>query len=154
MEHQVTDGMPFVGMTAGGVLSLATTERILLGPAHFAPVDGLALSGAAAFDTPLGRVSVDAAARTTRMVADLSQRVAAIAEDGIVTVAAIADTSPQACAAAAEAAPRAVVARDLDELLEEALRQAAGEPAANLLCCHVIKITCLHRRDKSAPRSR
>ncbi|MBK7217257.1 MAG: AmmeMemoRadiSam system protein B [Candidatus Promineofilum sp.] len=32
---------------------------ILLGPAHFAPVRGLALSSAPAFDTPLGRVPVD-----------------------------------------------------------------------------------------------
>lgn len=32
---------------------------VLLGPAHFAPVRGIALSGADAFDTPLGRVPVD-----------------------------------------------------------------------------------------------
>ncbi len=36
---------------------------ILIGPAHFAPVRGLATSSAAAFDTPLGRVPVDEAAR-------------------------------------------------------------------------------------------
>mgnify|MGYP003620283431 CR=1 FL=1 len=36
---------------------------ILIGPAHFAPVRGLATSGASAFDTPLGRVRVDEAAR-------------------------------------------------------------------------------------------
>ncbi len=36
---------------------------ILLGPAHFAPVRGLAVSGASAFDTPLGRVPVDDEAR-------------------------------------------------------------------------------------------
>ncbi|WP_257305072.1 AmmeMemoRadiSam system protein B [Geothrix campi] len=32
---------------------------VLLGPAHYVPVSGLALPGAAAFDTPLGRVPVD-----------------------------------------------------------------------------------------------
>ena len=32
---------------------------VLIGPAHFAPVRGLATSSAAAFDTPLGRVRVD-----------------------------------------------------------------------------------------------
>jgi AmmeMemoRadiSam system protein B len=36
---------------------------ILLGPAHYAPVRGLALSGAAAFDTPFGRVPIDDEAR-------------------------------------------------------------------------------------------
>lgn len=36
---------------------------ILIGPAHFASVRGLATSSAAAFDTPLGRVPVDEAAR-------------------------------------------------------------------------------------------
>lgn len=33
---------------------------VLLGPAHYLPVRGLALPGVAAFDTPLGRVPVDA----------------------------------------------------------------------------------------------
>jgi AmmeMemoRadiSam system protein B len=32
---------------------------VLIGPAHFTPVRGLAVSGAAAFDTPLGRAPVD-----------------------------------------------------------------------------------------------
>jgi len=36
---------------------------VLIGPAHFAPVRGLATSSAAAFDTPLGRVRVDEAGR-------------------------------------------------------------------------------------------
>ncbi|HEY3269609.1 MAG TPA: AmmeMemoRadiSam system protein B [Geothrix sp.] len=35
---------------------------VLLGPAHHMPVSGLALPGASAFDTPLGRVRVDEAA--------------------------------------------------------------------------------------------
>jgi len=35
---------------------------VLLGPAHHVPVSGLALPGASAFDTPLGRVRVDEAA--------------------------------------------------------------------------------------------
>jgi len=36
---------------------------ILVGPAHFAPVRGLATSSADAFETPLGRVPIDAARR-------------------------------------------------------------------------------------------
>ena len=40
---------------------------ILLGPAHFAPVRGLALSSAPAFDTPLGRVPVDDEARAAAL---------------------------------------------------------------------------------------
>ena len=38
------------------------TRVVLLGPAHRVPVRGLALPGAAAFDTPLGRIPVDAVA--------------------------------------------------------------------------------------------
>ena len=34
---------------------------VLLGPTHYHPVDGVAVSGAAAFQTPLGRVPVDTA---------------------------------------------------------------------------------------------
>src|SRR5205823_14473686 len=41
-----------------------TVERVLLaGPAHFFPVPGVALSSADAFATPVGPVTVDAAAR-------------------------------------------------------------------------------------------
>ena len=62
-------GFPYSGpIAASAYVQLACSDVpvrrfILLGPAHFAPVDGLALSGATAFDTPLGRVPVDAAAR-------------------------------------------------------------------------------------------
>ena len=39
-------------------------ERVvLIGPSHFVPFSGLAVSGAEAFETPLGDVPVDAAAR-------------------------------------------------------------------------------------------
>lgn len=38
------------------------TRAVLLGPAHRVPVRGLALPGATAFDTPLGRIPVDAQA--------------------------------------------------------------------------------------------
>ncbi|OGA47716.1 MAG: hypothetical protein A3G25_16875 [Betaproteobacteria bacterium RIFCSPLOWO2_12_FULL_63_13] len=38
------------------------TRVVLLGPAHRVHVRGLALPGAAAFDTPLGRIPIDAAA--------------------------------------------------------------------------------------------
>ncbi len=53
----------------------ATVRRVvLLGPVHRVPVRGLALPAAAAFETPLGRVPVDAEA--VRAVADLPQVVA------------------------------------------------------------------------------
>ena len=41
------------------------TRVVLLGPAHRVPVRGLALPGATAFDTPLGRIPVDAQAATS-----------------------------------------------------------------------------------------
>jgi hypothetical protein len=44
---------------------------VLLGPVHRVPVKGLALPGAQAFDTPLGRVPVDAAG--VRLLAPLRQ---------------------------------------------------------------------------------
>lgn len=44
---------------------------VLLGPVHRVPVRGLALPGAAAFDTPLGRIPVDAAAAES--IRDLPQ---------------------------------------------------------------------------------
>lgn len=47
---------------------------VLLGPVHRVPVRGLALPGVEAFDTPLGRVPVDAEA--VRMLAPLRQVVA------------------------------------------------------------------------------
>ncbi len=62
-------GYPYSGpVAATAFVHLACSDIpvrrfILLGPAHYVPVDGLALSGAEAFDTPLGRVPVDAAAR-------------------------------------------------------------------------------------------
>lgn len=62
-------GFPYSGpIAASAYVQLACSDVpvrrfILLGPAHFAPVGGLALSSKMAFDTPLGRVPVDAAAR-------------------------------------------------------------------------------------------
>ncbi len=47
------------------------TRVVLLGPAHRVPVRGLALPGTAAFDTPLGRIPVDAEAAA--MIRDLPQ---------------------------------------------------------------------------------
>ncbi len=44
---------------------------VLVGPAHFVPLEGLAVSSAGAFATPLGLVRVDTAA--VRQLADLSQ---------------------------------------------------------------------------------
>ncbi len=55
-------------VAAAAYLQLACSDIpvrrfILIGPAHNSPVRGLAISGAAAFDTPLGRVPVDDAFR-------------------------------------------------------------------------------------------
>jgi len=58
-------GYPYSGpIAASAYVHLACSDVpvrrfVLIGPAHFAPVRGLALSGAPAFDTPLGRVPVD-----------------------------------------------------------------------------------------------
>jgi AmmeMemoRadiSam system protein B len=43
----------------------AISRVVVLGPAHFVPVDGMALPAVDAFATPLGPVDVDADARTT-----------------------------------------------------------------------------------------
>ena len=62
-------GYPYSGpIAATAYLQLACSDVpvrrfVLVGPAHFAPVRGLVLSGASAFDTPLGRVPVDDEAR-------------------------------------------------------------------------------------------
>lgn len=62
-------GYPYSGpIAASAYLQLACSDIpvrrfILVGPAHYAPVQGLAISGAAAFDTPLGRVPIDEAVR-------------------------------------------------------------------------------------------
>ncbi len=58
-------GYPYSGpIAASAYLQLACTDIpvkrfVLIGPAHYEPVRGLAVSSAAAFDTPLGRVPVD-----------------------------------------------------------------------------------------------
>jgi AmmeMemoRadiSam system protein B len=41
------------------------TRVVLLGPAHFVPLEGMAVPGVDAFATPLGPVEIDDAARTT-----------------------------------------------------------------------------------------
>ena len=62
-------GYPYSGpIAASAYVHLACSDVpvkrfILIGPAHYAPVRGLAISGAAAFDTPFGRVPVDERAR-------------------------------------------------------------------------------------------
>ncbi len=43
--------------------SVAPDRVLLLGPAHFVPVDGVALSGAAAWATPLGEAPIDVGGR-------------------------------------------------------------------------------------------
>ena len=66
-------GYPYSGpIAATAYLHLACSDVpvrrfVLVGPAHFAPVRGLALSGASAFDTPLGRVPVDEEARAAAL---------------------------------------------------------------------------------------
>ena len=61
-------GYPYSGpVAASAYVQLACSDVpvkrfVLLGPAHYAPVRGLAAGGAAAFETPLGRVAVDESA--------------------------------------------------------------------------------------------
>jgi hypothetical protein len=57
-------------VAAGAYLRLrraqpAIDRVVLLGPSHRVPLDGIGVSGAAAFATPLGEVPVDDAARTS-----------------------------------------------------------------------------------------
>ena len=47
------------------------TRVVLLGPCHRVPVRGLALPGASAFDTPLGRIRIDSA--SAKAIAGMSQ---------------------------------------------------------------------------------
>ena len=74
--------VPHAGYIYSGAVAAEAYERlrsargivqrvVLLGPCHRVPVRGLALPGAAAFDTPLGRVPVDAPA--VQMLASLPQ---------------------------------------------------------------------------------
>ncbi len=61
-------GYIYSGVTAAHAYALLAAARgtvrrvVLLGPAHRIAVRGLALPGVAAFDTPLGRIAIDAAA--------------------------------------------------------------------------------------------
>ncbi len=58
-------GYVYSGPVAGSGYALLESKRseirrvVLLGPAHFVPLDGLALPGADAFVTPLGEVPID-----------------------------------------------------------------------------------------------
>ncbi|MBI2319629.1 MAG: AmmeMemoRadiSam system protein B [Betaproteobacteria bacterium] len=74
--------VPHAGYIYSGAVAASAYERlrparaivkrvVLLGPCHRVPVRGLALPGAAAFDTPLGRVRIDAEA--ARAIAGLAQ---------------------------------------------------------------------------------
>jgi AmmeMemoRadiSam system protein B len=62
-------GYPYSGpVAASAYIPLACSDIpvkrfVLVGPAHYAPVRGLVVSGASAFDTPLGRVPIDDAGR-------------------------------------------------------------------------------------------
>lgn len=59
-------GYPYSGATAASAYALLASQRrrvrrvVLLGPVHRVPVRGLALPQADAFETPLGRVRIDA----------------------------------------------------------------------------------------------
>jgi AmmeMemoRadiSam system protein B len=63
-------GYIYSGPVAGSGYALLKSRRdrvrhvVLLGPAHFVPIDGLALPDADAFATPLGDVPIDRAAET------------------------------------------------------------------------------------------
>jgi AmmeMemoRadiSam system protein B len=62
-------GYPYSGpIAASAYVHLACSDVpvkrfVLIGPAHYAPVQGLAISGADSFDTPFGPVPVDKSAR-------------------------------------------------------------------------------------------
>jgi AmmeMemoRadiSam system protein B len=62
-------GYPYSGpIAASAYVQLACSDIpakrfVLVGPAHYAPVHGLGVSGAAAFETPLGPAPVDEASR-------------------------------------------------------------------------------------------
>lgn len=66
-------GYPYSGpIAASAYVHLACSDIpvkrfVLLGPAHYASVRGLAVSSAAAFDTPFGRVSIDDAGRAAAL---------------------------------------------------------------------------------------
>jgi len=66
-------GYPYSGpIAASAYVQLACSDIpvkrfVLLGPAHFVPVRGIAVSSADAFDTPLGRVPVDEDGRTAAL---------------------------------------------------------------------------------------
>lgn len=66
-------GHPYSGPIAGTGYALLARERavirrvILVGPVHYVPVNGMAVSVMRAFETPLGEVAVDAAATRTAL---------------------------------------------------------------------------------------
>ncbi|MDP3844401.1 MAG: AmmeMemoRadiSam system protein B [Oxalobacteraceae bacterium] len=70
-------GYRYSGPTAAAAYARLAAGRtairrvVLLGPVHRVPVRGLALSGADAFATPLGKIALDAAAITS--IADMRQ---------------------------------------------------------------------------------
>jgi len=70
-------GYVYSGLTAAaayaGLISARDKIRrvVLLGPVHRVPIKGLALSGADAFETPLGEVAVDQSA--VKLISDLNQ---------------------------------------------------------------------------------
>lgn len=54
---------PIAGSAYAQLAGLTIERVVLVGPAHFVPLRGLAVSGADAFATPLGEVPIDDAAR-------------------------------------------------------------------------------------------
>ena len=72
-------GYEYSGPVAGAAYSLLTPDVdamrvVLVGPAHFHPLEGVAVSGADALATPLGPVEVDDEARTAVLVLSVVQR--------------------------------------------------------------------------------
>jgi hypothetical protein len=64
-------GYVYSGPVAAAAFALAprSARVVLLGPSHFVPLDGLAVSGAAAWATPLGEVPVTADLRAAAVAA-------------------------------------------------------------------------------------
>jgi MEMO1 family protein len=71
-------GYAYSGAVAASALVLARNARrvVLLGPSHFVPLDGLAVSGADAWETPLGSVAIAADLRARAVAAG------AVVDDG------------------------------------------------------------------------
>jgi len=143
-------GYVYSGPVAATAFALAprTARVVLLGPSHFVPLDGLAVSSAEAWATPLGKVPVAADLREAALVAGAVVDDAQHARDHALEVElpflqracpdgldvlpiAVGRTGPEEVAALIEALDAlVVVSTDLSHYLDDATaRQVDGETA-------------------------